>query len=87
METPRHRARSGRWYIPEFDAARLVDANFIDACALFRKRVWEDVGGYDEHPPHIGWEDWDFWLRAAAKVGDSRTWTTWRGNIVSGPGP
>jgi glycosyltransferase involved in cell wall biosynthesis len=59
--------RSGRWYVPEFDLARLVDANFIDACALFRKHVWEDVGGYDEHPPHLGWEDWDFWLRASVK--------------------
>jgi glycosyltransferase involved in cell wall biosynthesis len=59
--------RSGLWSVPEFDLARLVDANFIDACALFRKRVWEDIGGYDEHPPHLGWEDWDFWLRAAVK--------------------
>jgi glycosyltransferase involved in cell wall biosynthesis len=59
--------RSGRWRVPEFDLARLVDANFIDACALFRKRVWEDIGGYDEHPPHLGWEDWDFWLRASVR--------------------
>ena len=60
-------ARSGTWHVPEFNLACLVDANFIDACALFRKRVWEDIGGYDEHPPHLGWEDWDFWLRAAVK--------------------
>ena len=59
--------RSGIWHVPEFNLARLVDANFIDACALFRKQVWVDVGGYDEHPPHLGWEDWDFWLRAAVK--------------------
>jgi hypothetical protein len=59
--------RTGRSRVPSFDLVRLVDANFIDACALFRKRVWEDVGGYDEHMPHMGWEDWDFWLRAAVK--------------------
>jgi glycosyltransferase involved in cell wall biosynthesis len=59
--------KSGRWRVPEFDLMRLVDANFIDACALFRKRVWEDVGGYDEHMPHMGWEDWDFWLRVSLK--------------------
>jgi glycosyltransferase involved in cell wall biosynthesis len=59
--------RTGRWRVPQFDLVRLVDANFIDACALFRKRVWEDVGGYDEHMPHMGWEDWDFWLRAAVR--------------------
>jgi len=59
--------KSGRWRVPEFDLAHLVDANFIDACALFRRRVWEDVGGYDEHMPHMGWEDWDFWLRVSLK--------------------
>lgn len=59
--------RTGRWRVPQFDLVRLVDANFIDACALFRKRVWEDLGGYDEHMPHMGWEDWDFWLRAAVR--------------------
>ena len=59
--------RTGRWRVPQFDLVRLVDANFLDTCALFRKRVWEDVGGYDEHMPHMGWEDWDFWLRAAVR--------------------
>ena len=71
----------------EFDLARLVDANFIDACALFRKRVWEDVGGYDEHMPHMGWEDWDFWLRAAVDgAGDSFTCRKSPSTTVSGPG-
>jgi glycosyltransferase involved in cell wall biosynthesis len=59
--------KSGRWRVPEFNLARLVDGNFIDACALFRRQVWEDVGGYDEHMPHMGWEDWDFWLRASLR--------------------
>jgi glycosyltransferase involved in cell wall biosynthesis len=59
--------KTGRWTVREFDFARLVHANFIDACALMRKRVWEEIGGYDEHMPHMGWEDWDFWLRAALK--------------------
>jgi glycosyltransferase involved in cell wall biosynthesis len=59
--------RAGRWHVPEFNFVRLVAQNFIDACALFRKRLWEDVGGYDEHMPYMGWEDWDFWLRASLK--------------------
>jgi glycosyltransferase involved in cell wall biosynthesis len=59
--------RSGRWHVPEFSFAKLVDGNFIDACALFRRRVWEDIGGYDERMPHLGWEDWDFWLRASVR--------------------
>jgi glycosyltransferase involved in cell wall biosynthesis len=60
--------RSGRWYVPDFNLARLVDGNFIDACAVFRRRVWEEIGGYDEHMPRMGWEDWDFWLRASMKA-------------------
>jgi glycosyltransferase involved in cell wall biosynthesis len=58
--------RSGRWQIPEFDLFSLIRTNFIDACALYRKSLWEKVGGYDEHMPSMGWEDWDFWLRVAA---------------------
>jgi len=61
--------RDGRWYVPEFDLLLLVRANFIDSCALYRKNLWEEVGGYDEHKPLSGWEDWDFWLRAAVHGG------------------
>ena len=58
--------RSGRWDVPEFDLLLLVRTNFIDACALFRKSLWEEIGGYDEQMPWMGWEDWDFWLRVAS---------------------
>jgi len=61
--------RSGRWQIPEFDLLSLVRTNFIDACALYRKSLWEKVGGYDEHMPSMAWGDWDFWLRVAAHGG------------------
>ena len=57
--------RSGRWQMPEFDLLSLIRGNFIAACTLFRKKVWQEVGGYDERMPWMGWEDWDFWLRAA----------------------
>ena len=57
--------RNGRWHVPEFDLLLLVRTNFIDACALYRKSLWEEVGGYDEHMPWMGWEDWEFWLRLA----------------------
>ena len=61
--------RSGQWHVPEFDLLLLVRTNIIDACALYRKQLWEEVGGYDEHMPSMGWEDWDFWLRVAAHGG------------------
>jgi glycosyltransferase involved in cell wall biosynthesis len=32
------------------------------ACALIRKSIWEEIGGYDENMKE-GYEDWDFWIR------------------------
>ena len=57
--------RSGRWHVPNFDLVSLIRTNFIDACALYRKNLWEEVGGYDEQILLMGLEDWDFWLRVA----------------------
>ena len=59
--------KTGRWSVPKFDLRQIVMGNYIDACALFRKSAWESVGGYDEKMPWMGWEDWDFWLRIAAR--------------------
>ena len=28
--------------------------------------MWEDLGGYDENMK-LGYEDWDFWIRASFK--------------------
>ena len=61
--------RSGRSHVQEFDLLSMIRGNFIDACALFRKNLWEEVGGYDEQMPWTGWEDWDFWLRVAYRQG------------------
>ena len=33
--------------------------------SLFRKKCWEQVGGYDENPKN-GYEDWEFYLRICA---------------------
>lgn len=57
--------RSGRWHVPNFNLSSLVRMNFIDACALYRKKLWEELGGYDEQAVCMGLEDWDFWLRVA----------------------
>lgn len=37
--------------------------NQINCCSLFRKEIWEMVGGYDEQMRE-GYEDWEFWIRA-----------------------
>ncbi|MHC5718487.1 MAG: glycosyltransferase, partial [Nostoc sp.] len=47
-----------------YDFSRLRHANHISYCALFRKDVWEKVGGYRTNVR--GCEDWDFWIAAGA---------------------
>lgn len=37
--------------------------NLINCCSLFRKSMWQKIGGYDEKMKD-GYEDWDFWLSA-----------------------
>ncbi|MFD2873458.1 glycosyltransferase family 2 protein [Mucilaginibacter ximonensis] len=51
----------------EFDGDALFVGNYIDACAIYRKAVWEAVGGYDENMPVQGAEDWEFWLHCHLK--------------------
>ena len=57
--------RNGRKSVPEFDLPSLLWANSIDACAAYRREIWEACGGYDAGAP--AWEDWDFWISAAER--------------------
>ena len=57
--------RSGDVTVPEFDLPRMLNGNYIDACAVVRRAVWSEAGGYDV--AFHDWEDWDFWLGAAAR--------------------
>jgi glycosyltransferase involved in cell wall biosynthesis len=61
--------RTGRWHVPDFNLLSLIRGNFIDNCALYRRKLWEEIGGYDEQVTYMGWEDWDFWLRATCHGG------------------
>lgn len=56
---------TGVWEVPDFDFTELLVGNYIDACAVFRKTVWQECGGYD--PNILGHEDWEFWIHAAKK--------------------
>lgn len=56
--------RTGRWHVGPFDPEQLLDCNYIDACAIYRRSIWEQDGGYDGTMPVQGLEDWDFWLGA-----------------------
>ena len=63
-------AKEGQLDILEFpDLTDMVSGNHVLTCAVFRRQLWESVGGYfdigvGQH--HVA-EDWDFWLRSAAK--------------------
>lgn len=59
--------KTGEWIVGEYNLLKLIPSNYIDACAVFRKSVWEKVGGYDEKIPKMGVEDWDFWLNCSFK--------------------
>lgn len=50
-----------------FDLLDMLLKNRIDNCAVYRRQVWVDVGGYDSGSFSAGYEDWDFWLGAWSK--------------------
>lgn len=50
--------------IGEFSFSRIIRYNYIDACAVFRRTLWEKLGGYDPNMPAMGHEDWEFWLHS-----------------------
>lgn len=54
------------WEVGEFNKYKLLYHNYIDACSVIRKRVFDDLGLYDEEMPHQGHEDWEFWLRVVS---------------------
>lgn len=46
----------------------LLKTNCIYSNSLFSKKMWEDIGGFDESDiMRLGWEDRMFWLEALAK--------------------
>jgi hypothetical protein len=60
-------AWKGRWTMGRFDLARLLERNFIASCAVIRREVWEEVGGYDPAFSPVMWEDYDMWLSVAER--------------------
>jgi glycosyltransferase involved in cell wall biosynthesis len=48
-----------------FELARLKYFNQIPYCSMFRRQVWQAVGGYRTNVS--GFDDWDFWLAASAR--------------------
>jgi glycosyltransferase involved in cell wall biosynthesis len=66
----------------EFDAKVLTRWNYIPTSAMFRRTMFDRVGGYDVAFDRLGWEDWDFWLSAVLSGAEggwvSGAWLEWR---------
>lgn len=56
--------KTGNWIVGSFNLQQLMIENYIDACAMVRRSVFEELGGYDTNMKK-GWEDWEMWLRIA----------------------
>jgi glycosyltransferase involved in cell wall biosynthesis len=54
--------KNGFWKVEEYKLEKMLVHNYIDACAIYKKKFWEEVGGYDEKMPYQGHEDWEFWI-------------------------
>ena len=59
-------ANNGLELVGEWTVDHLRENNQLAYCSLYRREVWEAVGGYN---PNMTWgyEDWDFWLGAAER--------------------
>lgn len=55
-----------RFTARKFSIYTIILGNYIDMCSLVRKKMWQDIGGFDEERVLIGHEDWEFWIRAGA---------------------
>ena len=52
----------GAWTPGRSDLGALLDQNVFNGAALFRRRLVDAVGGFDESM-RDGCEDWEFWIR------------------------
>lgn len=56
-------AKEGLKKQAEFQIEKQLLMNQIAVTALVRKKMWQDVGGYDSFLSKLGLEDWEFWLK------------------------
>lgn len=53
-----------RWTPGTFELGRLKYFNQVHYCAMYRRSLWARLGGYRKNV--TGFDDWDFWIAAAA---------------------
>jgi glycosyltransferase involved in cell wall biosynthesis/Tfp pilus assembly protein PilF/protein-L-isoaspartate O-methyltransferase len=67
--------RSDTYACGEFEVPVLAKDNVLPYCALYRRELWEAVGGYRLNVR--GYEDWDFWLSLCERG--------WKGRLIPEP--
>lgn len=58
-------SRAGLIKAMDYDYTRLIYANHLSYCSLYKREVFDDVGGYRTNVR--GCEDWDFWVAAGVR--------------------
>ncbi|HVI51611.1 MAG TPA: glycosyltransferase [Candidatus Sulfotelmatobacter sp.] len=48
-----------------YDPHRLLTANFIPCCSVYRREMWDEVGGYKDNVK--GADDWNMWVAGASR--------------------
>jgi glycosyltransferase involved in cell wall biosynthesis len=51
---------------PQYNFYDLLFQNLCSVTSLFRRKAWEEVGGFNEKMQE-GYEDWDFWISLGEK--------------------
>jgi len=64
-------AKDELWKLLDFDLKSLATKNMIYCSAIFRKKDWKKVGGYDVQMKY-GFEDWEFWIAILKNGGEVR---------------
>jgi len=59
-------ARKNVWKTKDYNVPELLMNNIVHVGSMFRRNIWEEVGGYKKMPIG-GYEDWDFWLSIVEK--------------------
>ena len=52
------------WETQDLEPSLITRANHVPVCALFRREVFYETGGFSPEMTH-GYEDWEFWVHAA----------------------
>jgi len=63
------------WHYSDVSLERLAKGNILPYCSMYRRSIWEDIGGY--HLNVKGYEDWDFWISVFERG--------WQGMLIPEP--